>query len=54
LEAKFKEHNVNAEFVFYPEVGHAFMNRDRPEVYNPEIAAQAKAKAGEFLKKVLA
>jgi carboxymethylenebutenolidase len=54
LEAKLKEHKVDAQFVYYPNVGHAFMNRDRPEVYNAEIAAKAKAQAAEFLKKSLA
>ena len=51
LEKLFNENNVNAEFVRYKDVGHAFMNRDRPSVYSADLAAQARAKSADFLKK---
>jgi len=53
FEAHLKEGGkTNFEFVRYAEAGHAFMNRDRPEHYKPEVAAQSRQKSGEFLRKV--
>lgn len=34
----------------WPGVGHAFMNQDRPEVYNAEIATQALDEVTKWFK----
>lgn len=46
LTALGKEHS----FKIYPNTDHAFFNDDRPEVYNPEAAADAWTKMIEFLR----
>jgi carboxymethylenebutenolidase len=55
LEQKLKDANVPAlEFNRYDDCEHAFMNEDRPEVYNSEKAKEAWNKTFNFLRKHLA
>ncbi len=48
-----KKHGINAEFIIYPGVNHAFLNDTRPEVYNESAAKDAWQKAVSFFKKYL-
>jgi carboxymethylenebutenolidase len=41
------------EFITYPGTDHAFLNDSRPEVYNPQAAADAWKRTIEFLRKHL-
>ena len=52
VEAEMKAADVDATFHFYPQVGHWFVESDRPE-YNPSAAALAWDRTFEFLKKNL-
>jgi carboxymethylenebutenolidase len=42
--------NKNSNPRVWPGVGHAFMNQDRPEVYNAEIATQALDEVTKWFK----
>lgn len=48
-----KKHGINAEFIIFEGVNHAFLNDTRKEVYNEEAAKKAWAKTIEFFKKHL-
>ena len=50
LEAKLKELGKSAEIHIYEGADHAFFNDDRPEVYNPEAAADAWQRTVSFLR----
>ncbi|MFN3813281.1 MAG: dienelactone hydrolase family protein [Aquificaceae bacterium] len=46
-------YNLNAQFVIYSSVDHAFFNNTRPEVYREEYAKDAWDKTVEFMKRHL-
>tara|TARA_B100000315_G_scaffold260939_1_gene328110 strand:- start:47020 stop:47697 length:678 start_codon:yes stop_codon:yes gene_type:complete len=48
LESKLKEHGKETDFTYYPEVGHAFFNDSREDVYNEEAASDAWQKVITF------
>ncbi|MFL6211131.1 MAG: dienelactone hydrolase family protein [Pyrinomonadaceae bacterium] len=50
LEAKLNELGKAAEMHIYADADHAFFNDDRPEVYNPEAAADAWQRTINFLR----
>ena len=52
MEKDMKAAGVDVSFHFYPEVGHWFVEEDRPE-YDPESAELAWERTFEFLKKNL-
>jgi carboxymethylenebutenolidase len=54
LEAKLKERGKPAEMHIYPGADHAFFNDTRPEVYDPEAAADAWRRTIAFLRQHLA
>ncbi len=53
LEATLREHGKSVEAHIYPGTDHAFFNDTRPEVYDPEAAADAWRRTVEFLRKNL-
>lgn len=53
LESKLKAAGKQVEMHIYPNTDHAFFNNTRPEVYNPEAAADAWRRTVEFLKSEL-
>ncbi|HEX8069232.1 MAG TPA: dienelactone hydrolase family protein [Pyrinomonadaceae bacterium] len=50
LEAKLKELGKPAEMHIYEHADHAFFNDDRPEVYDPEAAADAWRRTTDFFR----
>jgi len=54
LEKTLKDGGIHMELFMYPNSGHAFTNRDRPETYNENDSKIAKERAVEFFKKHLA
>jgi carboxymethylenebutenolidase len=50
LEEKMREHGKSIETHTYPGTDHAFFNDTRPEVYDPEAAADAWRRTIEFLR----
>jgi carboxymethylenebutenolidase len=53
LEAKLREHGKRVEVHIYPGTDHAFFNDTRPEVYDPEAAADAWRRTLEFFREHL-
>ncbi len=53
LEAKLKSLGKQAEMHIYPNTDHAFFNDTRPEVYNPEAAADAWRRTLAFFRQHL-
>jgi len=53
LEAKLKERGKSVEVHIYPGVDHAFFNDTRPEVYDPEAAADAWRRTIAFFRRHL-
>ncbi len=53
LEEKFAEHGKSIETRIYPGTDHAFFNDTRPEVHDPEAAADAWRRTLEFFRKNL-
>ena len=53
LEVKLKALGKKAEIHIYPDADHAFFNDERPEVYQPEAAADAWRRTVRFLHKHL-
>jgi carboxymethylenebutenolidase len=53
LEAKLKALGKSVEMHIYPGADHAFFNDTRPEVYDPEVAADAWRRTVQFLRKHL-
>jgi carboxymethylenebutenolidase len=53
LGAKLQTMGKNVEVVTYPNAQHAFFNDDRPEVYNPEAAADAWKRTLELFRRSL-
>jgi carboxymethylenebutenolidase len=53
LGAKLQKMGKNVEVVTYPNAQHAFFNDDRPEVYNPEAAADAWKRTLELFRRSL-
>ena len=54
LEEKMAEHGKSIETHVYPGVDHAFFNDTRPEVYDPDAAADAWRRTTEFFRRHLA
>jgi carboxymethylenebutenolidase len=54
LEAHLEKLGKNAELLIYPNANHAFFNDTRPEVHNPEAAADAGRRTIEFFRRHLA
>eukprot|EP01116_Phalansterium_solitarium_P015780 TRINITY_DN351_c0_g1_i1.p2 TRINITY_DN351_c0_g1~~TRINITY_DN351_c0_g1_i1.p2 ORF type:complete len:235 (+),score=58.07 TRINITY_DN351_c0_g1_i1:68-772(+) len=54
LESTLKAAGKDIQIHMWDGAGHAFMNRDRPSAYRPEIAAQALKETTDFFKKHLA
>jgi carboxymethylenebutenolidase len=50
LEDKLKSLGKSIEVHIYPDVGHAFFNDTRPQVYNAEASANAWQRTVEFLR----
>ena len=50
LDAQLTQLGKEHDFTIYPDTDHAFFNDDRPEVYNPEAAADAWTKTIEFFR----
>ncbi|MCA1619972.1 MAG: dienelactone hydrolase family protein [Acidobacteria bacterium] len=50
LEAKMSEHGKSIETHVYPGADHAFFNDTRPEVYDPDAAADAWRRTIEFFR----
>jgi len=48
------EAKVNVELCIYEGAGHAFMNKDRPDAYNADVAEQAFKRTVDFFHKYLA
>lgn len=53
LGAKLQKMGKNAEVVVYPNANHAFFNDSRPEVYNPDAAADAWRRTLELFRRSL-
>jgi len=53
LEERLREHGRTVETHIYPGVDHAFFNDTRPEVYDPEAAADAWRRTLAFFRKHL-
>lgn len=53
LDQEMTKHGVRHEFITYPGTHHAFLNDDRPEVYDPKAAADAWQRLIEFFRKNL-
>lgn len=53
LEAKLRELGKEVELVVYPNADHAFFNDSRPQVYNPEAAADAWERTIRLFKRAL-
>jgi len=53
LGAKLQKMGKNAEVVIYPNATHAFFNDARPEVYNPDAAADAWRRTLELFRRSL-
>jgi len=53
LEEQLRAAGVRFDSHTYPGVDHAFMNDDRPEVYVPEVAADAWRRGIDFLRREL-
>ena len=53
LEAKLRERGKSIETHIYPGTDHAFFNDTRPEVYDPEAAADAWRRTVEFFREHL-
>ncbi|MDQ3804944.1 MAG: dienelactone hydrolase family protein [Acidobacteriota bacterium] len=53
LEAKLRERGKAVEMHIYPGTDHAFFNDTRPEVYDPEAAADAWRRTVEFFRRHL-
>ncbi|KAI8868364.1 alpha/beta-hydrolase, partial [Ramicandelaber brevisporus] len=53
LDQALTEGGVEHEIIIYDNVDHAFMNADRPEVYNAEVAKKALAAMIQFFNKRL-
>ena len=53
LGAKLQKLGKDAEVVVYPHANHAFFNDTRPEVYNPEAAADAWRRTLELFRRSL-
>ena len=53
LEEKFDKHGKSIETHVYPGTNHAFFNDTRPEVYDPEAAADAWRRTIEFFRRHL-
>jgi carboxymethylenebutenolidase len=54
LRSILERHHKTFEIEIYEGAGHAFFNDTRPEMYRPQVAARAWARAIEFLRKHLA
>ena len=54
LDQELTNHGVQHEFITYPGTHHAFLNDDRPQVYNAKAAADAWKRLLEFFQKNLA
>lgn len=53
LESRLKGLGKDVEMHIYPDTDHAFFNDERPEVYNPEAAADAWRRATGFFRQHL-
>lgn len=53
LQAKLQKLGKNAELAIYPNADHAFFNDTRPEVHNPEAAADAWTRTLELFRRSL-
>jgi carboxymethylenebutenolidase len=53
LQAKLQKLGKNAELLIYPKANHAFFNDTRPEVHNPEAAADAWNRTLELFRRSL-
>jgi carboxymethylenebutenolidase len=53
LETKLRERGKSAEMHIYPGTDHAFFNDTRPEVYDPDAAADAWRRTVEFFRQHL-
>ena len=53
LEAQLQAVGARHEFIRYPEVGHAFFNDDRPEVYDKDAAEDAWTRTLNFFRQNL-
>ena len=53
LETEFKKQGKTADFSIFPNVGHAFFNDSRPDVYDEQYATQAWQKMVEFFRQHL-
>jgi carboxymethylenebutenolidase len=53
LHAKLEKLGKNAELVVYPNANHAFFNDTRPEVHNPDAAADAWTRTVELFRRSL-
>lgn len=53
LERKLKSIGKDVELVVYPNADHAFFNDTRPEVYNPEAAADAWRRTLDLFRRTL-
>jgi carboxymethylenebutenolidase len=53
FEAELKKRNIPAEFVLYPDTGHAFFSDDRPQAYKKEAAEDAWKRCVAFFDKYL-
>lgn len=53
LQAKLQKLGKNAELVVYPHANHAFFNDTRPEVHNPDAAADAWTRTLELFRRSL-
>ncbi len=53
LQAKLQKLGKNVELVIYPHANHAFFNDTRPEVHNPEAAADAWKRTLDLFRRTL-
>jgi len=53
LFSELQQHKVDSQLVIYDKVGHAFMNRDRPDVFNQQVANLSFDRCCEFFRKNL-